>query len=212
MEIDPASELEISIPAEVSYWLDENRSSTMVVLRAEENLLNMIDVKSDNGALTIRSESCLNSKEGIRIDIITPRLEEVVLNGNASFFGENKVTTEEMNLIVKGAGRIELNLKAKDLDCEISGTGEIILNGATEELDIKINGTANVEALELAAKSVDIKVNGAGDIRVYALDKLKVKINGAGNVEYKGKPTDIQQKINGAGDVSEIEEEENAPI
>ena len=84
--------------------------------------------------------------------------------------------------------------------------------GATEELDIKINGTANVEALELAAKSVDIKVNGAGDIRVYALDKLKVKINGAGNVEYKGKPTDIQQKINGAGDVSEIEEEENAPI
>jgi len=45
MEIDPASELEISIPAEVSYWLDENRSSTMVVLRAEENLLNMIDVK-----------------------------------------------------------------------------------------------------------------------------------------------------------------------
>ena len=202
MEIDPASEIEVSIPAEVRYWLDENRSNSLVVLKAEENLLNMIDVKSDNGALTIRSESCLNSKEGIRIDIITPRLEEVVLNGNASFFGENKVTTEEMNLIVKGAGRIELNLKAKDLDCEISGTGEIILNGTTEELDIKINGTANVEALKLAAQSVDIKVNGAGDIRVYAQEKLKVKINGAGNVQYKGKPTDIQQKINGAGAVS----------
>jgi hypothetical protein len=55
-------------------------------------------------------------------------------------------------------------------------------------------------------------VNGAGDIRVYAQEKLKVKINGAGNVQYKGKPTDIQQKINGAGAVSEIEDEENAPI
>ncbi len=149
LELNPASELEISIAAQVSYWVDENRSNSLVVLKAEENLLDLIEVNSKDGELKIESEGCLDSEEGIRIDIITPRLEEVTLEGAVSFFGMNQVLAKELELSINGSGQIEMNALAEELDCEISGTGDILLKGKAQDLDIKINGTGNVSAFDM---------------------------------------------------------------
>lgn len=202
-ELGSTEEIELNVSANVNYWLDPNSKSTKVVIRVEDNLHELIEVNQNKGELEIGTDGCVSSSE-MSIDIISPALSELSVNGSGDFISKTPIKTEEMELTVSGSGNIVLEVDAEDLDLTINGSGNMNLKGEAVEMDVNINGSGDIEASDLKTVETDIQINGSGDCNVYVKEKLEVEINGSGNVNYKWNPKKLEQEINGSGDVVQL--------
>jgi hypothetical protein len=104
-------------------------------------------------------------------------------------------------MYVAGGAKIELNMKAKDV--QIVGEGGVLfeLDGVARSLDVEISGAGHVDAGELKTKDVKFKIEGVGTGSVYATETLFAKIEGVGRVRYHGDPK-VTKSIDGLGSVS----------
>jgi len=108
-----------------------------------------------------------------------------------------------IEIVISGAGDLNLTVYNKKISNIISGIGNIDLKGNTEQMQTKISGAGNLEAFELkTAQSINI-ISGIGNANVYVTDKLTVDISGVGDLSYKGNPKEIRKTISGLGSVNQ---------
>lgn len=101
---------------------------------------------------------------------------------------------------VEGGAKIELDIKADDV--EIIGEGGVMfeIQGVAGTLDVKVSGAGHVDADELKTRDVKFKIEGVGTGSVYATETLYVDIEGVGKVKYRGTPK-VSKNIEGIGTV-----------
>jgi len=92
------------------------------------------------------------------------------------------------------------DLQAEDLTARTSGSGNFDLKGEVKTQRVTINGAGNYTAPDLKSAEAEATISGAGNIEVWATDKLDVKVTGVGNVSYYGQPA-VSQSITGGGSV-----------
>ena len=102
---------------------------------------------------------------------------------------------------VEGGAKIELDMKARNV--EINGEGGVLfeLDGVADRLKVHLTGAGHVDASELKTKDVTFRVEGVGTGSVYATETLHAQIEGVGKVKYRGNP-DVTKNIDGLGSVS----------
>ena len=81
------------------------------------------------------------------------------------------------------------------------GSGDVKVNGQVNQASIIINGASDVKAANLKSQIGEVKVIGSGDVEIFATQQLKVEITGSGDVTYYGKPSSIDKRIIGSGDI-----------
>ena len=174
-----------------------------IVLTAQENLHELIQVEFNDGVVYISSKECYNTSVDSYIEITTPRLESITLDGAGDITGEGKFMLTELDIELDGAGNISLDVDAAEVHAELDGAGDITLSGETKELRATIDGAGDILASEMITETAETVINGAGDIRVYVKEKLDARVNGAGDIRYKGSP-DVDQHVSGAGSISPL--------
>jgi cytoskeletal protein CcmA (bactofilin family) len=127
-------------------------------------------------------------------------LERLEIEGGANLSTRGYIDVKDFSMDVEGGAKIELDIKADNL--EIVGEGGFLfeLNGVAENFNVKISGAGHVDADDLKAQNVDFKVEGFGTGTVYAVNKLNASIEGVGKIRYKGNPK-VTQYIDGLGSV-----------
>jgi hypothetical protein len=92
-------------------------------------------------------------------------------------------------LTVKGAIDAHISeLKGNDITIILKGAGNIELFGSCDALEIDMKGAGNIEADQLECKDVEVELKGAGNIEVFASDSVDADISGVGNIDIYGKP------------------------
>ncbi len=149
-------------------------------------------VSEKDGILTINSCRNGNSeKDGHRytsfgandfdrvvVDIYSPRLSYVAMNGNGSFWADN-VTTDSLITILEGNGTINFcNLQCKKLDAKLSGNGCLSFDkvkSAKTALELGGNGTISGNFTDGGDLLVDLNGNGSisvgGNVNTYQANK-----------------------------------------
>ncbi len=201
LELNDIDELDLSITATLRYTQEKSTKTSKIVVRCEENLIDLIQFNVDGRELEITSEKCLDGQEEIRIELVTSGLSRVELDGSGTVMTTNTLKTENLELEIDGSGDLMFDVDAEDLSTEIDGSGDAQLRGKVDEHDIRINGSGDLKAEELKTSETDLKINGSGDCSIWAEERLNIRINGSGDVNYKGQPSDMTQKVNGSGEV-----------
>lgn len=201
----------VNIPAEV---VIEEGSKEKIEIETDDNIIKGIETNVSGRKLTIKYKNDIvmlfpkNYKptDAIRIRITTTDIEELKVNGSASFKGANNyvLNTDKLKIDINGSGRVELEVKVKELDVDVSGSGELSLLGVANKQDINISGSGKYLALDLETQETKIDVSGSGEAEVSAENKLDINISGSGKISYKGDPDKFSQNISGSGEVKKV--------
>jgi len=151
-------------------------------INAEENLLQYIRTKIENGTLYIDSKKNLNPKKDLEIKITTPNLNSIEVSG------ANSVSVAGIN--------------EKEFFVSLSGAGSVNLKGESDKLRAEISGAGNIDSKELKARDVIISVSGAASADVFAKEVLDASVSGVGSIDIYGNPEKTRTNISGVGSIN----------
>jgi hypothetical protein len=175
-----------------------------VQINTDENLLDFIDTEVKAGILRITQEKKLISKSKIRILIYYQELNEIRAMGAALIKNEDYLSSEDLEIVMEGAGAIDLKIISDKLLVELSGAGVISLAGEVQEQELNLMGAGKLEAFDLDSKECDVSVGGLGGAEIYVTERLNAKIEGVGSIKYDGQPEDINTEIKGLGKIKPV--------
>lgn len=150
----------------------EAGKSQSVKVSADEDYLDRIETRVDDGTLYITQEGRRWHDADVDIEISVRNLDGIFLEGAAD---------------VEATG-----IDSDNFELEIDGAGDFTLEGSCGTGTFEINGAGDIDAEGLKCKNIDVTINGAGDIDAYASESVEAEMNGVGNITICGDPDKVR--------------------
>ena len=175
--------LSCNLPGDVIY----TPGDCAVSIYAPDNVMERVSVSNENGTLVIKSNlNRIRNLKKITINISSPVLESLSLNGAVDFNAPDGITALNFDATVNGAGDIDINgLQASDAAITVNGAGDAKIDGIDcDAVTVNINGAGDAKLTGKAARA-DLSISGAGDIDARQLDcnDINSKIRGVGSIK-----------------------------
>jgi hypothetical protein len=151
-----------------------------VNVRAQDDVFAPLEYDVQNGILSIgfnMNINCLESSQGVEVQITVPNLEAVEV------FGNSDVTSN-------GA------LDFPYLHVKVFGNANFELAGIIDEQHIECDGRIDVYNFDVESKKVTLNIDGSATIEIACTENLDIEVDGSADVYYKGTPT-IKQDVSG---------------
>ncbi|WP_349315238.1 head GIN domain-containing protein [Chitinophaga sp. MM2321] len=199
----PFTEVEISGAFEVHLLQD---SSAQVVIKAEDNIMGVIETGTHGNILYVRTKNHVNIRRHMPIHIyVHSRLfQRITFSGSGSLDNKDTLQSTSFRYVLNGSANASLALATTAISTTINGSGDLIMKGHATTLNSDINGSGNISALDMTVQTADITIRGSGAHTIQVEKELRVSILGSGNVTYSGTPTKLETDIKGSGKLIKI--------
>ncbi|WP_324671105.1 GIN domain-containing protein [Hymenobacter sp. GOD-10R] len=182
-------------------------TATYAEVRAGKNLQEDIELKVQDGQLTIRNTSRCNWIRTYdtprELTLHLPRLTDLFLRGqgNVRTVGNFRADTIFCHLV--GAGDFDLDLTSTYLWLDSYELGDIDLHGRATEVHYTLGGSGSLRAAGLQTHTFFFKSNKGsnGDAHILVSQSLAGTHAGTGTLYYTGSPT---LNLAGSGKVENI--------
>ncbi|MFK8060871.1 MAG: head GIN domain-containing protein [Polaribacter sp.] len=176
-----------------------------IKIEGEENIIPYVETEVSGSNLKIQYKKNTNIRTTRRLTVTISfnDLEGVSLGGSGKITCNTIIKSDDFSTNLGGSGDITLKVDANNVKASIGGSGNINLEGKSNEFTCSIAGSGSIRAYELKTDELYAKVAGSGSIKTTVKSKIKATIVGSGSVYYKGKPTHIDTKSAGSGDVKD---------
>lgn len=167
----------------------EIRQGNEFSVRADGEEDNVDNVKCyvTNGTLKVErpNRGFLEENSGrIGLIIIMPELNRLNLFGASTtrVTGFDKKSSN-LEVVLAGASRAELNLKASRLKINLAGASQAILKGSAQDLEGRLAGACRLNATEMNIVNADLEAAGASHAELGVVKRLRKSTTGASNIE-----------------------------
>ncbi|MDA0813744.1 MAG: DUF2807 domain-containing protein [Verrucomicrobia bacterium] len=175
--VEPFDGIDLHLPVEV----DIRRGNVqMIHIIADDNVLPLVVTAVAKGTLHILANIQFKPNTPIRIEIETPTISGVVINGSGNVKLDS-VTDREVSLI-------------------INGSGNITARGAVNTLNAVSNGSGNLLLRHLIAQTGQVATNGSGNAAINVTTTLSNTISGSGNIKCYAVPGTVKSHKAGSGE------------
>ena len=164
-------------------------SVTSVKVEADDNLLQYIEVYTDNSTLVIHTDRGVRIRPSnkIKVYISNPSYKEFEVSGASEIESENQISaSESLHFRLTGASGGKIDLNAPRVSVEVTGASHLTLRGRTKDFEGGASGASEINGFELLTENSDMDVSGASSAKIYASVKLSGHASGASNIKYKG--------------------------
>lgn len=181
-------------------YLVQGKENSLTVRATDSEAIDYLNIGRGNDSLSLKVERDHFNFDRISLYITFKELENIRIQGGVRLKTTGYIEVHDLNVLVEGGARIDLNVKAEEIN--ISGEGGMLfeLNGVAERLNVKVSGAGHVDADELNTRNVTFKVEGVGTGSVYATETLNAHIEGVGKLRYRGNPI-VTRNIEGVGSI-----------
>ena len=176
-------------------------NASNVVIEADENLIDYIEVAVRGTTLEVNSKRRLDSREGVFIHIPVGNLSRLSCSGASEVSTTKPLQTKDLDIDLSGAGKLDLMLDAENISLDVSGATLVYLDGAAKLLEINMSGAGSLEASELEVQDCVARISGVGKILVNFKGTLDAEVSGLGQVEYVGEPESVKGDVSGVGNI-----------
>lgn len=192
---------EIYLEGGYKVFLTQGDINSVTVKADDDDVFDYLQVKNNGDELRIDVEPDHFDFDRIVLYITFKNIDKLKIEGGVKLKTKGYLDLNDFEMYVAGGAKIELDIKADNV--EILGEGGVLfeLEGVAKSLNIKVSGAAHVDAEKLKSKDVSIKIEGVGTGIVYATETLYAKIEGVGRVKYEGNPV-VTKHIEGLGSVT----------
>lgn len=162
-------------------------STQRVTIEAQENVADALNKKIENGIWVIDFDSKPKLYKNIRINITTPDLKYIKLNGPGMVITQ-KMQLDSLKLVVNGSGNIDVEGDIKHLHSEMLAKGDIFLEGTAKLHTIDLMSEGRINSFDLESSKSLITLEGIGTANIKVKDTLQARLLGDGSIYYKGSP------------------------
>ena len=178
-------------------------TSEALTIRAEDNLLPMLQSTVRNGKLTLAPSpgTPISPTKPIEYDLTVEQLAELDMSGAADASATG-LHADQLTVDVSGSGGTRLDqVTASALTVRLSGSGSASASGQAPQQTVAISGSGSYEAPGLASQRAVVDVSGSGSCSLRVSDRLTATVSGSGSVRYVGSPA-VEQHVSGSGSVT----------
>ena len=166
--------------------------SFSVVIRADDNLLDEVQVVKRGGTLQIglkpsRSYGLINAT--LEADVTMPELSGLDLSGGSNVTFDGFSMSSPFSADLSGGSHLKGDVDAGDATFEVSGGSWVTLSGSAGDLMVNASGGSHAELGELAVANAAVDASGGSHITVYPSGTLDADASGGSHVRYLGNPT-----------------------
>lgn len=182
-------------------YLIQGKENSLTVKASDGDVFDYLKIRNNSSSLGLEIDRERFDFDRVNLYITFKDLERVEIEGGVRLKTEGYLNLNDISVSVEGGAKIELDMKARNV--EINGEGGVLfeLNGVADRLNVHLSGAGHVDASELKTKDVSFHIEGVGTGTVYATKTLYAKIEGVGKVKYLGNP-EVTKDIEGLGSVS----------
>ena len=180
----------------------------IVVVAEDDEIMDFVKIDDKNNALTINTVS-KNKNVGItcsslKFKIYFRKINKLDFSGAGSVNSKGIIKTDELLVLLGGAGNIKIEVNCKSFTGKMNGAGSLEVIGITQKSKLLMKGVGSMKASTLVSEDTFITLNGVGYADVFANKKLTATLNGIGTINYAGDPSYKDFNINGIGSVKKL--------
>ena len=164
-------------------------SATSVKVEADDNLLQYVEVYTENSTLVIktRNRMWMRPTNKVKVYVTNPLYREFEVSGASSIRSENTITSGEMlHVGLSGASNAKLDFNAPRISADLSGASDLTIRGKTRDFEAGASGASEIKCFDLLTENTDVEASGASSAEVYASVRLVGSASGASHIRYKG--------------------------
>nr|WP_262905387.1 head GIN domain-containing protein [Hymenobacter nitidus] len=182
-------------------------AQTYAEVRAGENLQEDIELRVENGQLSIHNTSRCNWVRTYntprQVTLHVPSLRDLFLRGQGNVRTAGVFRADSLFCHLVGAGDYDLDINSKYLNLDMFELGNINLRGSAEVFTLVVGGNGSLQAGGLQTRQCYFKFNhdSNGNAYVRATDFLGGTNAGTGTLYYQGSPAQTDIKVTGKGQV-----------
>lgn len=198
----------ISAAGSMDVVYSQCQDSSSVVLTADENLIDIFEVRVEEGTLKFSTKkgTSVRSKVHPVLRVCSPAVNAINLSGS----GDCEIRDE---LLAPGAfsfrasGSGDLNackICCTDFSAKISGSGSIAVSDLTvNSASAAISGSGDIAFGAVTAESISIGISGSGDAVVGCRNAgdIDIRISGSGDIRLTGTARSLKKRISGSGSI-----------
>ena len=200
-----------------------SQGSTSVTVKADENILDMIETTVSNGVLEINVKGRgFRSVSALEVHVTIPTLKTLKNSGSGDIEFEGVFKAVDLFIGISGSGDLEADFDVKNLELKVNGSGDTELSGVRGTFKVSISGSGDLEAedlrledcfikntgssdIELEGKTNSLTVNmaGSGDLSAYNFTSVNASVTNSGSADITLNVVEkLQVTLNGSGDLT----------
>lgn len=180
----------------------EQGTPTSIEVETDDNLMQYVITKVENGILIVKMEGTTNTMSSIDVRIRMNSITGLEASSGATI--ETKNTLKGSNVSIKSSSGSEVVavLEYEMVSCESSSGSNIIVSGKTLKLETASSSGSEIEADKLAANEVFAQSSSGSSTRVKPIVKLNGKASSGSAIEYVQTPKSIVKEETSGGSVN----------
>ena len=165
-----------------------------------------LEVKYFQGELILGMKpnvKMINNKEGIKVYLQMPTIEEIDLSGAAKLTASGSFKTRELDIDLSGATSVKgLQISGTELSIDCSGASNLTITGDfSSSIDADISGASKL-TLTGNSRNLEIEASGASNVQVTGEHKFtETSCSGASSINLNGSTSYFKSETSGASNL-----------
>ena len=190
----------ISVSRGMNVYISQGTSSKVVV-KADENLLKVIDTYVDNETLKVTALKGIRNATSNKVYVTVTDLENIKSTSGSNIFSEDSLKTGNLEIKSTAGSNVRLLLESGELIISAAAGSNIFLNGRAKSVTMKATSGSNIKAGDLHAENCDAKVSSGANIWIKVQNGLTAKASSGGNLFYSGEPNPLRVTKSSGGNI-----------
>lgn len=180
----------------------EQGTPTEVEVEVDDNLIQYVVTKVENGTLIVKIDGNINTMESAIIRIKTNTIDGLESSSGSSIRTINKLRGTTLYLKSSSGSTINADLEYEKVNCESTSGSEIKVSGKALALETKSSSGSEIEAQELAANEILAQSTSGSSTIVNPIVLLNAKASSGSSINYVKEPKKVVKEETSGGSVS----------
>ena len=195
------TEVEISTAFEFEI---KQSSSYSINVTADDNVMEYVQVSQVGQTLKIGLGTVTwFGPKTLRASVTMPQLRGLTVSGASHGDIYDFSSTEDLDITVSGASRVNGDITAGNVEFDISGASTIQLEGSANDMVASVSGASRLNLGGFTVNNADVGFSGASSGTVNLDGRLDADLSGASRLWYIGEPVMGTINTSGASTISQ---------
>lgn len=182
----------------------EQGSDTKVEVETDDNLMDYVVTKVENGTLIVKIEGKINMMTFVNVSIKTETVSGLETSSGASITSKEKLKGTSIALKSSSGSEIDAELEYETVNCESSSGSTIKAIGKALRLETKSSSGSEIKAANLAANEIYAQSTSGSSTTVKPILKLDAKASSGSSINYMQEPKNINKEETSGGSVGKV--------
>lgn len=184
-------------------YLTEGKAQK-VIIEADENLQELIEVISENGTLKIRTKKNIGNSKSKKVHVTYTQLESIDASSGADVLGNSVIKNELLSVSSSSGADVELEVFTKELFADASSGADLKLSGKATRFIADASSGSDIKAKGLETISCKAEASSGADIEVNVRDRMEGRASSGGDIKYYGNPADVSKNDSSSGSIRKM--------